>query len=319
VDARLIKIENDSFLVSYNKIVVDSFANIKEGNCSSGCVLIATRVINLINEELYLNKETVLCNKISNKTEKNWSFFKFDENFYFSYGLTPTHLIYSLYFDNNRTICGDLKAKDKYEYYGNYEENVNPKLYIDSSDSENSEENNYMKKFLHISVSTPAIQSREYKNRYIGVGHVKFSKLEKQAKQIKSKLFQNFYNIILEKREQKEGYRKSLVYDYLMFIYEFEPENGHITRISDMFIPEDSKYLLAFPTGLIYIGDELWIFYGDHDSNCKVIKINNKYVSKLLKETKDDTNSFYSEEINYFIFPKKCIEKSTICKLLLTM
>lgn len=86
-----------------------------------------------------------------------------------------------------------------------------------------------------------------------------------------------------------------------------------------MFIPEDSRYLLAFPTGLIYVEDEIWIFYGDHDSHCKILKIPNHCVSKILKNTTNDKNSFYSEDINYFIFPRTCINKSDICDILLSL
>lgn len=81
-----------------------------------------------------------------------------------------------------------------------------------------------------------------------------------------------------------------------MFIYEFDPENGKITRISDMFIPENSEYLLVFPTGLIYVGDELWIFYGDHDSSCKIMTIKQDIVSRLLKAPRD-SDSLHSDEI----------------------
>ncbi len=111
-------------------------------------------------------------------------------------------------------------------------------------------------------------------------------------------------------------YNNSPKYDYLMFLYEFDPENGHITGISDMFIPESSKYVLSFPSGLVYIGDELWILYGDHDSYCKVMSINKKYVSKLLHTTPENSKSFLAEDIKYFTFPETCYKKEDICKLL---
>tara|TARA_R110001599_G_scaffold104516_1_gene265144 strand:- start:2185 stop:3549 length:1365 start_codon:yes stop_codon:yes gene_type:complete len=332
VDARLIKLQNNSFLISYNKLI-SSWVEIKEGNCSSGsgCNLIATRIINLTDDgNLYFQKEMILCNQISNSTEKNWSFFKHKEQLFFSYGLSPKHITYSLYLKDNTVICGSLASEDKYEYYGNYEKNVNPEIKNQSnSDSDSDEKQKIVKKILHISVSTPAIPIQNKKDRYIAVGHVKFRNTEKKAGKIRSKPFEKFYAIISEKRgdeeedeEDEEGdeklYRQAPNYDYLMFLYEFDPTNGHITGISDMFIPEDSKYLLAFPTGLTYIDDQLWIFYGDHDSNCKVIKIKSEYVSKLLKETPEDTEAFFSGDINYFIFPKICLTKSDICNLLLS-
>lgn len=285
-DARLIKLYGDTFLVSYNLSFQSSNIELKEANCEKGCILIMTRTININkNGKLELGERNIFCPEISNLVEKNWSFFKYKDNYFFSYGLTPKHVIYNMMLSLDAAFCEIEYKEDKNGYYGNYEK-------------ENK---------VKISVSTPSIQSMENKERYIAVGHVKYENKE-EVRQIEGPLKDFLKN-------KEKNYKRHYNYDYLMFIYEFDPENGEITRISDMFIPENSEYLLVFPTGLIYIEDELWILYGDHDSKCKAMIIKQNIVTKLLKNPRDE-NSLHLDEINDFIFPTKCYKKSDMCILL---
>ena len=77
-------------------------------------------------------------------------FFNYKNQFYFSYGLTPEHLVYFLFLTDEDAKCYPEKPyRDINKYYGNYE------LYVNDS-----------KKRVFISVSTPAIQSLENSNRY---------------------------------------------------------------------------------------------------------------------------------------------------------
>lgn len=294
-DTRVIKISGDTFMLSYNNNFYDKRINIKNGNnCQGGCTLIATRIVKLSDDgKLYMYDENVLCPEISEQTEKNWSFFKYKDKILFSYGLTSKHLIYSVFKMNEEIKCGSLDLQDKNEYYGNYEKHINSQF----------------KGLLRVSVSTPAIKSFEYPDRFIGVGHMKFkfANLEKtDCEELK-----DFY--INVKRMIKKLHS---TYVYLMVIYEFNAINGEITRISNMFIPESTEYLLVFPSGLIQIADELWIFYGDHDSSCNIMTIKNKYVSKLLKEVPENKDALNCEQVKYFVFPQKCYRKSDICLLL---
>jgi hypothetical protein len=263
-------------------------------NCQGGCNLIATRILKISEEKkLYFYNENILCEKISEQTEKNWSFFKYNDEIFFSYGLTPKHIIYSAFILDYEMKCGELQYKDN-NYYGNYEKHVNSKY----------------KNLLKVSVSTPSIQYLKFPERYIGVGHTKFK--YKNIKLSGCEELKEFY--INTKRSIK---KKHYTYVYLMFLYEFDPKNGKLARISNMFIPESSEYLLVFPTGLIYIKDELWIFYGNHDSYCNIMIIKKEYIEKILKPIPKDKNSLKCDQVDYFIFPQKCYRKSDICKLLL--
>jgi len=287
-DARLIKVYDNTFLISYNLPFFNSNIQLKNGDCENGCILIVTRTIDINRKEiLELGDESIFCQQISNTIEKNWSFFNYKNNLFFSYGLTPKHIIYNMMMTFEGGICfPDNKLEDDHNYFGNYEKETN---------------------LLKISVSTPAIQNIE-NQRYIGVGHVKYENKNGDIKQIEMPLKDFLIN-------KEKNYKRHYKYDYFMFIYEFEPKTGEITRISDMFIPEDSEYLLVFPSGLIFIEDKLCMFYGVHDSNCKSMIIKHDIVSKLLKKPRD-VNSFHIDEINFFTFPTKCYKKSDICKLI---
>ena len=80
-DARIIQIDENSFLLTFNLGIIDSDIKIKpdgnkEKNCEKGCLLMMSRIIDISEDEnLYLKDETILCNQISQENEKNWSFF----------------------------------------------------------------------------------------------------------------------------------------------------------------------------------------------------------------------------------------------------
>lgn len=162
-------------------------------------------------------------------------------------------------------MCNKLESVEKQEYYGNYE-----KFFLTENNTKKQLKKNDKIK-LHVSVSTPAIPSKDNPNRYLGVGHIKYT--NQKIGNIKTDEFKKFYS-------KTKKYNRYVYSDYLMFIYEFDPRDGHLTRTSDFFIPEDSEYLLVFPTGLIYVEDQLYILYGDHDSNCKAMIID---INMLIK------------------------------------
>ena len=112
-----------------------------------------------------------------------------------------------------------------------------------------------------------------------------------------------------------------ITYDYLMFIYEFDPRTGKLISISDMFIPEDSEYVLAFPSGITYVGNSLAISYGDHDSRSKLLIIRDGVLNKILKPVITTRNNIIKtplpDDINFLIFPRRCVAKDGLCKLIL--
>lgn len=225
VDARLLHLTGDYFLLSYNTNF-RSELQIKTGDCRSGCFIIATRLIKLNDQgSLGLFDENILCPQISHQTEKNWSFWIYNKNVFFSYGLSPSHEFYSLQinFSNGAMQCIPRPTIDSLGYYGTLE-----KIY-----NSNSKE-----KFFHISVTTPALPFDS--GRYIGVGHVKYKNQEEFIRLVRTSPLASFYS-------QTKTFKRHPIYDYLMFIYEFNPATGQVTRVSDMFLPSDTEYIFSIP------------------------------------------------------------------------
>jgi hypothetical protein len=298
VDARLLHLTGDYFLLSYNT----NFRNelqIKAGNCKSGCFIIATRLIRLNAQGfLGLYGENILCPQISNQTEKNWSFWVYNKNVFFSYGLSPSHEFYNVQinFSTGAMRCVPMPTTDVLSYYGNLE-----KVYNSGSKD----------KFFHISVTTPALPFGN--ERYIGVGHVKYKNQEEYIRLVRTSPLANFYS-------QTKTFKRHPIYDYLMFIYEFNPITGQVTRVSDMFLPGDTEYILAFPSGLEFTPNgDIIISYGDHDSSCKFITIRRDIVNKILKPVGVINNVLLpqAKDLYFFSFPQTCIDRNGLCQLIL--
>jgi len=259
VDARLLHLYGDYFLFSYNKYIVEG--SVKDQTCEKGCFLICARILRLDNRgNLSVGKENVLCPQISNSVEKNWSFWGYNDRVFFSYGLAPKHSFYVLQIDMTRgdIVCSPYPNQEAEGYYGYFEEKYN---------------NNG--KFLHISLTTPAL--RYNRDRYIGIGHVKYANDQKYIDLVQTSPLANFFT-------RMKNFKRHPALDYLMFIYEFDPRSGEVLRITDMFLPEDTDYVLGFPSGLEYAPDgDVMISYGDHDSFCKIVKIKREIVERMLK------------------------------------
>ncbi len=267
IDCRLLKVETNSFIVSYNKWIYDE--NKKEGRMA-----IYTNVIYLSAEEgkVIFGPSTMLCKDISKMTEKNWSFWIFpapklgvQSQLYFTYNVSPKHTVIRAKVDNYTIKCAPQKLFSK----GNYFEMLE-KCYNAAASEQ----------ILFISVTTPAIPKLKGKNRYIGIGHVKIKWQHYQKLPDESPLYK-FY------MKNVNFYKHHPIFDYFMFIYEFDPVSLEIIKITDFFIPwvpKEIGYLLVFPSGIDYspAGFNLLIFYGDHDSYCKMIALPENTVNKLL-------------------------------------
>ena len=75
VDARLLHLKDNFFIVSYNTLIQNKNFKIKNNqNCENKCFLIATQLLYLNPDTLsleILGQENIMCPQISNKTEKN--------------------------------------------------------------------------------------------------------------------------------------------------------------------------------------------------------------------------------------------------------
>lgn len=136
---------------------------------------------------------------------------------------------------------------------------------------------------------SPAINYFKFSNLKIALGHVKvhtaYAKINKIIK------------------ESDYNYTQ---YVYYMFFYTFDPANGEVYSISEMFIPtcdiNDSSshvpYLMVFPMALIEWDDKYIVSYGEGDIRCKILTINKEDVSKMLK----DIRLFKSEKDLKYMF-----------------
>lgn len=303
VDARLLHIEGSSFLLSFNKYERDRKKGKGSGFSIYACVLKITKDM-----KLKIYPPTVTCEEISSKNEKNWSFWMTSHNkFRFSYNLAPYHVMYGAKIDKKGIVhCDTRVLAESIGYFGILEKRYNDNFGID----------------FHVSLTTPAIP-RKNSNSYIGVGHVKY-----QWQKVNDK-FRNPLSSF--QREHGFEYSHHPIFDYFMFIYEFNPTTGNIISLSDMFIPEDTMYLLAFPSGITYLNDSdnIAVFYGDHDSFSKMIVFSDKVLSKLLKtiEMKGTTTYKHGEVFHawnsiwpnpkFFFFPEVCEDVEEICEVFL--
>jgi len=288
VDSRLVHLQNDYFLLTYNKYIKNRNLKLKNITCEDGCFIIAARILKLENNgNLILYKENILCPNISNKIEKNWSFWTYSPGkLFFSYGISSKHNIYaaSIFPETGDVGCFPIPIVENIGYYGELE-----KFYNSFFEEKN---------FLFISVSTPSILNNN--GKLIGVGHVKYKNNANMIQKTKGTPLEKFYN-------QTRNFKRHPVYDYLMFIYEFDKETAAITRITDMFLPKNTDYILSFPSGLSYNSNNTIISYGDHDSLCKLLVIKNDFIESILKPVQigKDGKIYYPTpyNINFGFFP----------------
>jgi len=290
IDSRLLHLKDNYFILSYNTNVVNKNLKLKDITCENGCFIIAARLLKLAdNGNLIIYKENILCPNISNRIEKNWSFWTYGEdNLFFSYGISSKHNIYNTKINLSGDIgCFPIPIVESNGYYGHLENFYNS--FFDNRD------------FIFISVSTPSIYNNK-NNKLIGVGHVKYKNDINMINKVKGTPLEKFYN-------ETRNFKRHPIYDYLMFIYEFDKETAEITRVTDMFLPKHTEYILAFPAGLSYdSNNNMMISYGDHDSFCKLLVIRNEFIDKILKPIKiGEYGKIYFPEpndINFGFFPE---------------
>lgn len=272
VDTRIARLGVNKYLISYNV-------------WADGRFKILARTGYIRDSKLYLGKENDVCPQISQPTEKNWSFWTYKGDVYFSYGLSPRHTVYKVNIDDDSVRCVPSVVKESGNYYEALERYYNRVLGDD--------------KYVFVSVTTPAIQNPE--GNYVGVGHIKYkTTVLRDTPGAREGNIYRFYN-------QTQGLDRHPVYDYLMFFYEFDPENGRLVSVSDAFIPSETTYSLSFPSGItMYNGKYVIVTYGDHDSQCKMIIFPSETVRKLLARKNPN-------ELGFYMMPEKCFDKTGIC------
>lgn len=250
VDCRAFYMGDDHFLLSYNSY------NARNDRFE---IHVRNFYISPENYQGYIEEFGLNFGKdISAKTEKNWSFWKHNDELYFTYGL----------------------KKDWAKHYrvlakGDHYKGVDMKMRI---------LNPYLNNFPGcISTSTPAI---DYGNGLkLAVGHLKYE-YDKELTENTRK----FHNFIT----QDWGMKTHPIYVYCMFFYTFEANTGCLDRVSPFFMLRDrEEYALQFPSGLTKCGEGgenfLVSYGGGGDANCKTACFSRDQVEGLLRIKNEET------------------------------
>lgn len=294
VDGRLLKIDYDKFIFMYN-IWIGKDKNIRikgNKNCENGCMLIGTRIFTLHGalhgDTMSKGKGRILCPEISHRIEKNWSIWQESDNsLKFSYGLSPTHEIFSLKINKNIIDCdGIQKIHGKVNFFHELEK--------------------YYNKIVSISLTTPALL--QLNGKFLAVGHLKYKyrhidynvnemdKIIPQTSPYTSEILDsnrftaktthaNSPLLIFHKKMIKENKKFHPLLVYMIFLYEFESTPPYnVTRVSPMFIP-NSDYTLCFPTNITWSSPlkAYAISYGDHDTSCNMLVLTPKEINDSLE------------------------------------
>jgi hypothetical protein len=280
------------YILTYNGNWVNNI-KIKNGDCSQWCMLIKAEILRLsfdVDKGYYIigrksNQDSqFLCPEISNKMEKNWSVWFYDDRMYFSYGLYPAHDIYELRKTSDSVLTCGAKRSIVTPLINGWHD-----LY-----------NSTLQDFFHISVTTPAIFIPEIK-MFVGIGHVKFRYNKYYT--AKTNPFPNTgLSAFLEADRNNILHTSPLVhpvYIYFMYLYAFVPktyENGTVDiinfKMSDAFIPySDEKNYLVFPSGITRDSkNDVLLAYGELDESSKVIGMSVNELAKMLSHDQFDDN-----------------------------
>jgi len=291
VDARLLHVENNIFVLSYN-------AGSPRGMSLNACVI----TLDENTKRLTLHPDSVVCPRISNPVEKNWSFWlrtpagtprlAKEPELFFSYGISPKHTVYKALVRDSKIVCDESPPlAEKIGYFGLLEKCYNLSLPKNE-------------RFVFISVTTPALQRKGIANRYLAVGHLKV-RWKHLKKLPPTSALAVFYKEYLPSHESALGfYSRHAEYDYFMFIYEFDGITMEVTRITNFFVVSgEPRFILSFPSGIEYYADttNVMIFFGDHDSASKMIIMTNENLEANLSAPVFDKNKdsyLYEPEIN---------------------
>lgn len=289
VDARLAKIKENKFIISYNNWIIDNTLILKDNkDCGEGCGLIETCIIeleeNLGDVYLIAYPPVVICPEISNRLEKNWSFWNYNDEIFFSYGIYKNHDVYQVEIEFNNTLSCKLPSKylkTKFNETTSCFEKLRDQCTYNYVDEYGNLTN---KSLIHVSVTTPSINYiSDY--IYIGVGHIKYEyskTIPVNSSNLCNKLYQ--FTKSLEFSSKKNAHP---FYIYLMFIYTFNAKTGKILKISDMFIPYNES-MLCFPSGITKTNNnEFLISYGVSDASCYYLKATREDIDNILHNASD--------------------------------
>jgi len=294
-DLRIFELWSDNnyatFILSFNQVFLDENLVLGSGyECSKRCFIINTGFL-VINKHtlkpVFVPSKEPLCLNLSNPVEKNWSFWKYNNDILFSYNLTPEHKAFNV--DIKDISDGELLISDKCRLLTVNSTNTNFLKQLEQ----------YYDKKVIISLSTP---SYKIGKEYYSVGHIKITL--KYLQYTDKPQLKNFY----EKNVKGNSKYLHEQYVYLMFFYKFNVSTvtitneieinsdkheaitydaitADITGVSYCYVFNTTQYnyLLNFPSGLCVHNNTVYITFGEADKSCHLLSMNIKEFKDLIK------------------------------------
>ena len=298
-DARIMFLYNEPstnnpiFIIIYNKSVDNNITIKNREKCEegSGCYILAVRTVKIVNNKLQFSEETILCPEYSERVEKNWSLFRYQNKFYFSYGLTTgkdcgngiagQHLIFR--FNTINFNCEGVVMRS-----------YTPRLSLIEC---------YYNNLVKLSVSAPALYLEKY-GQFLGVGHMKYS-YKKYMNMPSGSPIREFTENLLRKYSENEYEQHFHPYFiYTFFFYTFD-KNSEINGLSNFYIlPSPSEWYLNFVSGFSWTDDSknnIILTYGDFDTFSKymILPIGDILNSISLIDSNILAKNIRIEEVSY--------------------
>lgn len=221
-----------------------------------------------------IEKVEGLCINLSDRVEKNWSYFKSNNKNYILYSIENNIEIYEYNDDPMNCNCTTIKNSPSSEFFKKLS-----KYYRNVPD----------RKLFYTSLSTPAYPFKNLQNTYLSVGHYK---IDRSYLRNNDTPYKNFY-----KKNMNESTIMHPTYIYFMFFFEFTIVNSDIpfviNRISPAFMIKEPNYSLQFPSGLTNVDNNWYLSYGVADAECRITEFNQTEIDDLLKPIEQYTVEDY--------------------------
>lgn len=261
IDVRLFKTTDQDVIVTGNKLVNSQTIIVKS-------TIHITTNPNPNNVYFDMDEFRPLCINLSETTEKNWSYWSYDDKNYISYNLAPKHIIFVEIPDK------DFNEDDKEFQLLNQPRSISCLPFIAKDFNLFHDLSKFYKGHVSFSLSTPAIEFET--DKYLAVGHSKVSYDIENFDEFSDTPAQQFLD------ENRDLLSHPAV-AYLMFFYTFNPVTLEILEISNSFIPPTTKDGVVFPAGLTQIDEDTFmVSYGEGDFKCKFMSFRRDEIDEYL-------------------------------------
>jgi len=308
-DPRLYRKSDQNIYLSTNNTYFHKNCPYKEDH---DCSFMSETLITISPElkiEIDITKQTTLCENVisemilhGNYIIKNWSHVAIDGKNYF----VDFYPRYKIYLQQDDLDCNfsEININDNFGML-----NIGKMIDIFKIITNTAEENAPIKtsKLFSFAGTTPSVKldiDLDGKEAYAAVAHIRsnvghFLEMEDDLFDFfidslsENEYMNNYVKFLLQTRKlfklYSSGYKKAYLHPdiYMMCVYYFNSD-FEIVGFSDVFIPityyyndlhveyYNTRFLLAFPTGLMSIGEKIYITYGEGDTKLRLMVVDIK-------------------------------------------